>query len=182
MIFCPKLKVATIFPLLSFFLQKRFEMTFGVVQDFRNYKEPIISKNRKKPISQVKSTETPYKPRLIWTNIISITLFHLLAASFFIFWPFETRIYTWIWGKYAVFSTVKLLILWTISVCLGFFLGGLGGFGVTGGAHRLWTHRSYKARWPLRLILILCYSVAGQVCMVLVTLHYRNLLFPCKLK
>lgn len=41
-------------------------------------------------------------------------------------------------------------------------MGGIGGFGVTGGAHRFWTHRSYKAKLPLRIILMLCYTLAGQ--------------------
>jgi stearoyl-CoA desaturase (delta-9 desaturase) len=27
-------------------------------------------------------------------------------------------------------------------------------FGATGGAHRLWSHRSYKARWPAKVILM----------------------------
>ena len=45
----------------------------------------------------------------------------------------------------------------------GFIVGGIGGFGITGGAHRLWSHRSYKAKLPLQLILVFCYSVAGQV-------------------
>lgn len=44
----------------------------------------------------------------------------------------------------------------------GFILGGLSGFGVTGGAHRFWTHRSYKATTPLRVILMLCFTLAGQ--------------------
>lgn len=44
----------------------------------------------------------------------------------------------------------------------GFLLGGLSGFGVTGGAHRFWTHRSYKANTPLRIILMLCFTLAGQ--------------------
>lgn len=44
-----------------------------------------------------------------------------------------------------------------------FFTGGLAGFGVTGGAHRFWTHRSYKANTPLRTILMCCFSLAGQV-------------------
>lgn len=44
-----------------------------------------------------------------------------------------------------------------------FVVGGIGGFGVTAGAHRLWTHRTYKAKWPLRVILLMCYAVAGQV-------------------
>lgn len=45
-----------------------------------------------------------------------------------------------------------------------FIVGGIGGFGVTGGAHRYFTHRSFKAKLPLQLILILCYTVSGQVC------------------
>lgn len=45
----------------------------------------------------------------------------------------------------------------------GFIVGGIGGFGITGGAHRLWSHRSYKATLPLQLILMFCYSVSGQV-------------------
>lgn len=44
----------------------------------------------------------------------------------------------------------------------GFLMGGLGGFGVTGGVHRLWSHRAYKAKTPLRIILMLCFSLAGQ--------------------
>ncbi|XP_041980528.1 acyl-CoA Delta(11) desaturase-like [Aricia agestis] len=36
------------------------------------------------------------------------------------------------------------------------------GFGITGGAHRLWTHRAYKAKTPLKLFLLMCYASAGQ--------------------
>jgi fatty-acid desaturase len=46
----------------------------------------------------------------------------------------------------------------------GFVIGGVGGFGVTAGAHRFWCHRAYKANLPLRIILMLCYVTAGQVC------------------
>lgn len=45
---------------------------------------------------------------------------------------------------------------------LGVLLGGLGGFGVTGGAHRFWTHRSYKANIPMRIILMICFTMSGQ--------------------
>ncbi|VEN33645.1 unnamed protein product [Callosobruchus maculatus] len=41
-------------------------------------------------------------------------------------------------------------------------MGGVSGFGITAGAHRLWTHRAYKAKLPLQAILLVCYSVAGQ--------------------
>ncbi|PSN55599.1 hypothetical protein C0J52_04049 [Blattella germanica] len=37
------------------------------------------------------------------------------------------------------------------------------GFGITAGAHRLWSHRAYKAKWPLRLLLVILFTIAGQV-------------------
>lgn len=53
-------------------------------------------------------------------------------------------------------------MLFYFKFILGFITGGIGGFGVTGGAHRFWTHRAYKAKKPLRIILMLCYTLAGQ--------------------
>lgn len=34
--------------------------------------------------------------------------------------------------------------------------------GITAGAHRLWTHKAYKAKLPLQIILMLMNSVAFQ--------------------
>lgn len=47
----------------------------------------------------------------------------------------------------------------------------LSGFGVTIGAHRLYSHKAFKARWPLKLGLIVLQTVAGQVSM------YPNFLY-----
>lgn len=41
-------------------------------------------------------------------------------------------------------------------------VGLLVGLGVTAGAHRLWAHKSYKAKKPLRVFLALCFAGAGQ--------------------
>ncbi|XP_045779956.1 acyl-CoA Delta(11) desaturase-like [Maniola jurtina] len=38
----------------------------------------------------------------------------------------------------------------------------LAGMGMTAGAHRLWCHRSYKAKMPLQIILMLLNSMAGM--------------------
>jgi len=35
-------------------------------------------------------------------------------------------------------------------------------FGITAGAHRLWAHRSYKAHWSVRTVLMLLNSIANQ--------------------
>jgi len=39
----------------------------------------------------------------------------------------------------------------------------LSGLGVTAGLHRLWSHKSYKAKWPLRFILMLMSTMAFEV-------------------
>uniref|UniRef100_A0A1A9WN17 Fatty acid desaturase domain-containing protein n=1 Tax=Glossina brevipalpis TaxID=37001 RepID=A0A1A9WN17_9MUSC len=83
-----------------------------------------------------------FRAPLKWDKIILIFSFYILSIYCLITYPYsKIRLPTALWA---------------------FFIGILGGFGVTGGAHRLWTHRSYKANLPLRIILMLCYSAAGQ--------------------
>lgn len=43
------------------------------------------------------------------------------------------------------------------------FLGFLTTEGVTIGAHRLYTHRSFKAKPALRAVLLIMQTIAGQV-------------------
>ncbi|EER10925.1 stearoyl-coa desaturase, putative, partial [Perkinsus marinus ATCC 50983] len=38
----------------------------------------------------------------------------------------------------------------------------LSALGITAGAHRLWSHRSYRATYPLRVFLMICNSFANQ--------------------
>lgn len=38
----------------------------------------------------------------------------------------------------------------------------MGGFGITGGAHRLWSHRTYKVKRPFEYFIMLCNCVAFQ--------------------
>lgn len=80
--------------------------------------------------------------KLKWDNIIGIIVIHTMFLYSFLHWRhIPTHIMTYLWG---------------------FLCGGLGGFGVTGGAHRLWSHRAYSAKTPLRVILMLCFSLSGQ--------------------
>ncbi|XP_045213868.2 stearoyl-CoA desaturase 5-like isoform X1 [Mercenaria mercenaria] len=43
-----------------------------------------------------------------------------------------------------------------------YFLYIIGGLGITAGAHRLWAHRSYRARLPMRIVLAVFNSLAFQ--------------------
>ena len=44
-----------------------------------------------------------------------------------------------------------------------FLYTALGGIGVTAGAHRYWTHKSYRAKLPLRIILVVLHCISGMV-------------------
>jgi stearoyl-CoA desaturase (delta-9 desaturase) len=48
------------------------------------------------------------------------------------------------------------------TIILAFFYHMFAGFGITMGAHRLWAHRSYKARLPLRIVLGFLQTTSGQ--------------------
>ncbi|XP_044742786.1 acyl-CoA Delta-9 desaturase-like [Chrysoperla carnea] len=85
-----------------------------------------------------------FKTELIWLNIVSIIGFHFFAV-------YTLYLYDWLNFPNSVYT-----VLWAVVT------GGIAGFGVTAGAHRLWSHRSYKAKLPLRIILMLCYAMAGQ--------------------
>lgn len=47
------------------------------------------------------------------------------------------------------------------------------GLGVTMGAHRLWSHRSFKAKTPLKIFLLWLHTLAGQVSLFIKHIFYR---------
>ncbi|KAI5756069.1 hypothetical protein M8J77_021776 [Diaphorina citri] len=88
------------------------------------------------------SSRHPYRWSIVWRNVLAFVYLHL-GASYAIYLMF--------------FNQVQLK---TILYML--FVGFISGEGVTAGAHRLWAHRTYSAKWPLRLILMLANSMAFQ--------------------
>ena len=54
----------------------------------------------------------------------------------------------------------------------------MGALGITAGAHRLWSHRTYKARLPLRVFLIIgntmAFQVRSQLCSALALCTYER--------
>lgn len=80
-------------------------------------------------------------PEMVWRNAVIFTILHSLYAYGFYLSLLHTSWTCWLFVYlYAV----------------------LGGLGITAGAHRLWSHRSYKAKLPLRVFLMLCNCIAGQ--------------------
>ncbi|XP_022666498.1 stearoyl-CoA desaturase 5-like isoform X2 [Varroa destructor] len=77
---------------------------------------------------------------LLYRNILKVGLLHLLALYGLLYIPYMK------WETAA----------WS------FFYLSVSGLSVTAGAHRLWCHRSYKARWPLRAFLMLANCCVAQ--------------------
>ncbi|XP_029171349.1 acyl-CoA Delta(11) desaturase-like [Nylanderia fulva] len=87
------------------------------------------------------SHKVNYEMKIVWKNVIIFTYIHLSILYGLYLFAFYAKLWTIIW-------------FYIIAV--------LSGFGITAGAHRLWCHRSYKAKWPLRLILVILNAAALQ--------------------
>jgi stearoyl-CoA desaturase (delta-9 desaturase) len=82
------------------------------------------------------------RQRIDWTNTVILTLFHLAAAFAIV---------------YLVFVKVSP---WTLG--LGCLWIGLTGIAITGGYHRLFAHRAYRARGVLRAFYLLFGAASVQ--------------------
>ncbi|KOB75264.1 Desaturase 6, partial [Operophtera brumata] len=71
----------------------------------------------------------------------------------------------WRWPDTIVqvlLHTVSLYAVYLILTLQVKFLTIFVGFGITAGVHRLWSHRAYKARLPMRVLLAVLFTITGQ--------------------
>jgi len=85
------------------------------------------------------SKKEVYKPTIVWRNVALFAALHFGSAIGLYQLIFEAKWMTVAWS----------VICWMIS-----------GIAITAGAHRLWAHKSYKARLPLRILLVAMNCVA----------------------
>ncbi|XP_072400192.1 acyl-CoA Delta-9 desaturase-like isoform X2 [Diabrotica undecimpunctata] len=83
-----------------------------------------------------------YKWEIVWRNVLAFVLLHGVGTY---------GIYCMLLGRVKIF-TIAFNILFAV----------FAGLGVTAGAHRLWAHRTYKAKFPLRLLLAFFHTAALQ--------------------
>lgn len=81
-----------------------------------------------------------YPKRIIWKNVILLSSLHVISLV----------------------AILRIMHYKSFTLMFGIGTYVLAGLGVTAGAHRLWTHRSYKAKLPLRIVLMLWNSLALQ--------------------
>ncbi|XP_075222545.1 acyl-CoA Delta-9 desaturase-like [Lycorma delicatula] len=91
--------------------------------------------------AEKKSESKPYKLQIVWRNVFLFIYLHIAA----------------VYGAYLMFTSAKLF-----TAVWAFLLYQYSGLGITAGAHRLWAHRSYKANFPLRLILVIGNTLAFE--------------------
>ncbi|KAL6426391.1 hypothetical protein ACFW04_009109 [Cataglyphis niger] len=115
-------------------------------KDFQKEESSIITDNENDMQNQNKTHIKSeglfkFKTELKYWNAISIILLHtsMLYICYTFKWFEDFRTFIWM-----------------------FIMGVIQAQGITAGAHRLWTHRAYKAKMPLRIILLICYCSAGQ--------------------
>ncbi|EFA05022.2 acyl-CoA Delta-9 desaturase [Tribolium castaneum] len=82
-----------------------------------------------------------YSDQIVWRNVFLLLILHIISLQ----------------GWYFVLTTAK----WP-TLIYGFIFGALTGQGITVGAHRLWAHRCYKAKLPLRIFLCFLQTVTLQ--------------------
>ncbi|XP_043797442.1 acyl-CoA Delta-9 desaturase-like isoform X3 [Apis laboriosa] len=96
---------------------------------------------QKELIQELSNSEPKYKWNIVWKNVIVFIYFHLGGIYGFYLWTNGIKTYTILWSIFVEFFAIM---------------------GITAGAHRLWSHRSYKAKWPLRLVLMLLQTTSYQ--------------------
>ena len=71
---------------------------------------------------------------------------------------------SWCNDKYQLIKIHGMNIKTDHTIFVADYLYGYsGGLGVTAGLHRYWTHKTYKAKLPLRIILAVLYLITGMV-------------------
>nr|ADP21587.1 fatty-acyl CoA Z/E11-desaturase [Yponomeuta evonymella] len=83
----------------------------------------------------------PRKFQIVYPNLITFGYGHISL----------------LYGAYLMFTFAK----WQ-TIVFAHVMIILSGFGITAGAHRLWAHRTYKAKMPLQILLMLLNTLAFQ--------------------
>lgn len=86
-------------------------------------------------------TVTKKGEKLIYTYIIGLLVYHIICFYGIFTFPYFNKKRTFAW----------LIVSYSLTM-----------IGLAGGVHRFWAHSSYKAKWPVRLILAIFFYSSGQ--------------------
>jgi len=100
-------------------------------------------------------TASAEKPRLLWANVLMFVL-TMAVAVIVVPWygfTFGYSLAAWVWFAVLLYAN---------------------GLAITGGYHRLWSHRTYDAHWSLRLIYMVLGAMALQNSVLVWASGHRN--------
>ncbi|XP_054736876.1 acyl-CoA Delta-9 desaturase [Anastrepha obliqua] len=112
----------------------------GYKEENAVYKEIPHTAESKEGLQIKASSEPEYNPQIRWPDLIAQIFLHG-GSLYGIYLLFQANFYTFLWVIVNVWCS---------------------GIGITAGAHRLWSHKSYSASLPLRILLIFLFTIAGQ--------------------
>ncbi|XP_043472602.1 acyl-CoA Delta-9 desaturase-like [Leptopilina heterotoma] len=92
--------------------------------------------------SKKRENTSYFQTELKWLNIVIFFILHFVAVYGLITFPYLRKKRTFLFE---------------------YFVAHLVGFGITAGAHRLWTHQAYKTKLPLKILLLYCFYTSGQL-------------------
>lgn len=131
-------------------VERNLELTRRLQEDAKHIQQQQQQRVQTAPLKSALSTgdqndlhqvSEPFKAQIVWRNVILMSLLHIGAFM----------------GLRQCFTSAQ----WK-TIILGYVLYVMGGIGITAGAHRLWAHRSYKAKMPLRILLACMQSLAFE--------------------
>ena len=115
-----------------------------------------------------------FRSQIRWPDFFAQLFLHLggLIGLWYLV-TLQTKLYTALWSKlqYAQMFADFFIHAFIFSALALVWASGLG---ITAGAHRLWSHKSYKAKWPLRLLLMFLFTICGQVSEEFITKSYDD--------
>lgn len=94
----------------------------------------------------------------MFRDIPGLISYHYKAGN--MNWPM--LIYVSLVHMLALVGIPKIMNCSAETLAFAFILWPISGIGITVGVHRLWSHRSYEAAFPVRVLLMLCNSLANQ--------------------
>lgn len=103
---------------------------------------------------------------LVYSNIALQIVIHLMLVYALCNYNFIEHYKSTLWGEYLVINnkvTNKNKNFFLNNSYLGILVSIYVMFGIAGGAHRLWSHRSYKANAVLRSIIAIGHHLSLHV-------------------
>jgi stearoyl-CoA desaturase (delta-9 desaturase) len=124
--------------------------------DFGYYETTIdVEEGVANPELPAKFTIFGYRPSQIkWSNVIFLSVMHVLAVYAYL---------------HSCFNPVHLFTLFFVI-----FISSFSGFGMSVGGHRYWSHRTFKARLPLQIILAILQTMTVNGSILSYSRDHRN--------